>query len=86
MHSFEILGCDLSFFGEIDMDKQIDKLNHMCGTTRRTLNGKVGKDIFLKFYKVMAVLCGLCGLYGSEASALNAKTHIRIKASKMRFF
>lgn len=80
--SFKFLGCDLSYMGEIDAEKKIEKFNRICGTIRRTLKGKVRKETYMKFYKTMAVPCGL---YGSETWTLDTKTRSKIQAAEMKF-
>ena len=44
VRSFRFPGCYLSYVGEIDVDKKVEKFNHVCGTIRKTLNGKVRRD------------------------------------------
>ncbi len=80
--SFKFLGCDLSYKGEIDADKKIEKFNRMCGTIRRTLKSKVRKDTIMKFYKTLAVPCGL---YGCEIWTMDTKIRSRIQTAEMKF-
>lgn len=80
--SINFLGCVLSYVGETDVDKKFEKLKHIFGAIRRTLNGKFRRDTLYKFNKVLALPCGL---YGSETWTLNTKTRGRIQAGEIQF-
>lgn len=79
---FTFLGADISFYGEIDINKKIERFNQMNGTIRRTLSSKVRRDTLIKFYKVMSI--PTC-LYGSEVWTMTNKDISRLQAAEMRF-
>ena len=69
----------MSFDGEPDFDKKINRFQRICGTIRKYLK-KTRIDIQMKFYKVVARL-----LYGSETQVTTKRDMTRLEAAEMRF-
>ena len=47
------LGCEQSLVGEVDLDKKLNRFQHVCGTTSRQLK-KTSMEAQVKLYKVVA--------------------------------
>ena len=82
VNSFNYLGCLISYDQEKDVERKLNKFQHMCGTIHRTLRNKTRKDTMIRFYKVLAVPLLT---YGSENWVLNRTAKRRIETAEMRF-
>ena len=78
---FNYLGCELSLDGEPYFDKQIKRLQGICGTIRKHLK-KIRTDTQIKFYKVEA---RTSLLYGSETWVTTKRDMTRLEAARMHF-
>lgn len=57
---FNYLGCDVSFLGNLDLVRKINRFQQICRTLIRSLENKTRIDTLMKFYKVMALPTLLC--------------------------
>ena len=80
--TFRFLGCEISYRGEVDIDKKLNNFNRMNGTIFRTLKGKVRKNTMMKFYRSMSIPAVT---YGSETWTITNKNMNLITAAEMRF-
>jgi len=81
VRQFNYLGCELSFDGEQDFDKKINRIRGICGTIRKHIK-KICTDTQMKFYKDVA---RPSLLYGSETWATTKRDMTRLEAAEMRF-
>ena len=54
MPYFTYLGCDITYENEDDKHKKLDKFQHMCGNSSKTLKRRTRKGTQLNLYKVKA--------------------------------
>jgi hypothetical protein len=67
---------------EMDINVKLQRFKQICGTIKRTLDGKVMKETLLRFYKIMSIPTLL---YGSECWTLTKRQKSRQEAAEMRF-
>jgi len=75
------LGCELSFDGEPDFDKKMNRFQVICGTIRKHLQ-KTRTDAQMKFYKAVARPSLLCG---GETRVTAEREMTGLEAAEMRF-
>jgi hypothetical protein len=68
--NFSSLGSNMGLNREVDINVKLQTFQQICGTIKRTLAGKVTKETFLRFYKIMAIPTRL---YGSECWTLTKR-------------
>ena len=81
VYQFNYLGCELSLVGEVDLDKKLNRFQHMYGTIRRYLK-KTSMGAQVKLYKVTT---RPTLLYWSETWVTTKRDDSRITAAEMRF-
>lgn len=79
---FKYLGFNVGYDTGRDINDKLQRFQHICGTLRRTLIGRVRKETILKFYNIMAIPTLL---YGSECWTLTQQLKQRLEAAEMRF-
>jgi hypothetical protein len=68
---------------EMDISVKLQRFQQICGTIKRTLDGKVRKETLVRFYKIMAIPTLL---YGSECWGRSRRRRRKEGASKQPKF
>jgi hypothetical protein len=63
----------------MDINVKLQRFQQICGTIKWTLDGKVRKEILLRFYKIMTIAALL---YGSECWTLTKRQKGRLESSR----
>lgn len=81
--NFQYLGCDISYDGKTDIDKNLNKFLRVTGAINGVLlRRKICADTRIKVYNVLALPVLM---YGSEVWVLRGDTKIRITAAEVKF-